>query len=162
MLLLEFIGNRCCRSHLMMKNKRFYQEDIGSMTIHSYTSQIHAEEVHKLFATFSARIDSELIDRVPENLLDEKRLKVFTGLTWEQFNKVRSMITVMRNSSTRDISQALIVFLLKLRSGNSNSLVSSILGLQSEQKVSDYSDSVLRAFKVDILPANFGLHAHSR
>lgn len=133
-----------------------------AITIYSGFSLVELLEVTKFFKSFSARIDTELIDRIPECLLEEKRLKIFTGLTWDQFNKIRGMITIMRNSTTKDITQALLVFLLKLRGGNSNRMICAILGLQSEQRVSDYCNSVLRAFKVDILPPNFGLHAFTR
>lgn len=156
------IGNRCCSSHLMMKGSRIYEEDLRLITVYSNYSNIEVSEVTKFFETFSVRVDSEIIDTIPECCMDEKRLKVFTGLTWPQFNEILGMITTMRNSSNRDISQALFVFLFKMRSGNSNKLIASILGLKYEQKVSDFCDSVMRAFKCEILPVKFGLHAYSR
>lgn len=122
-------GNRCCLPHLLMKRNRFYDDDLRLLRVHSRYSIIEGSEVTKLFETLSARVDQELIDKIPENMLDEKRLKVFTGLTWEQLNHVRSMMTTMRNSDVRDVTQALVVFLFKLRTGNSNILIASILGL---------------------------------
>lgn len=113
----------------MMKKKRFFDEDLKLITVYSHISEIGLDELAKFLKTFSARVDSELIDKIPDNRLDEKRLKVFTGLTWPQLYKIRDMITTTRNSIGRKIEQALVVFMLKLRSGNSNSMVASILGI---------------------------------
>lgn len=112
----------------MFKKKRFYEEDLRLIPIHSPVSQIEVAELTRLFKGLSARVDSNLIDRIPDNSLDERRLKIFTGLTWQQLYKIKNMITTMRSSIGRNIEQALVVFFLKLRSGNSNTLVASILG----------------------------------
>lgn len=87
----------------MMKKKRFYEKDLKSITVYSHYSSIKVVEVTKLFETFSVRADSELIYKIPGNMLDEERLKVFTGLSWNQFEQIRNMITIMRNSSTREV-----------------------------------------------------------
>ena len=68
----------------------------------------------------------------------------------------------MRNSEIRNVTQALVTFLFKLRSGNSNSLISAILGLRNEQQVSEYCKSVINSFEKDILPQHFGFAAISR
>lgn len=68
----------------------------------------------------------------------------------------------MRNSKTRNILQALVVFLFKMRTGNSNSNIASILGLDRGQQVSDYCAEVVNSFEKNILPESFGYFSKSR
>ena len=72
------------------------------------------------------------------------------------------MFISMRNSGSRTITQALVVFLFKLRRGSSNKMIQQILGLEYEQKVSDYYHQIMNAFEKDVLPTCFGLNAKSR
>ena len=65
----------------------------------------------------------------------------------------------MRESSGRNILQALVVFLFKMRTGNYNQIISASLGTISEQEVSEYCKSVLNSFEKDVLPNKFGLIA---
>ena len=80
----------------------------------------------------------------------------------ENIIELKEMLTSMRNSQARNVTQALVTFLFKLRTGNSNSLISVILGLENEQKVSQYCDSVIKSFEKDVLPNKFGFTAASR
>jgi len=94
--------------------------------------------------------------------LSEEQIAVFTGLTWENIIQLRDMMISMRNSENRNVTQALVVFLFKLRSGNSNKLIASILQLEYEQQVSNFCESVIKFFEKDILPLHFGVQACSR
>jgi hypothetical protein len=49
-----------------------------------------------------------------------------------------------------------------LRTGNSNRLIAAILGLQREQQVSEYCQSVIKSFEKDVLPLHLGFQALSR
>ncbi|EFN65199.1 hypothetical protein EAG_00423, partial [Camponotus floridanus] len=94
--------------------------------------------------------------------LSEKQLLIFTGLTWDNLNELKDMMTSLRNSKSRYVIQALVVFLFKLRTGNSNKVISSIFQLEFEQSVSDYCGSIMKSFERDILPTRFGLQALNR
>lgn len=117
--------NRCCRTH-MIKN-RIYEEDLGLLKAYSNTTSLTASELSKIMETLSISCDSTLFDKVGEYSISEKQLKVFTGLNWEQLNVVKDMLTSLRNRQSRSVIQALVVFLFKLRSGNSNAMIASIL-----------------------------------
>ena len=80
--------------------------------------------------TLSIRCDSSLFDKLGEYSLSEKQLEVFTGLNWEQLKGLKEMLLSLRNSQSRSVIKALIVFLLKLRKGKSNKMLSSILQLK--------------------------------
>ena len=67
-------------------------------------------------------------------------------------------MTSLRNSQSRSVIQALIVFLFKLRAGDSNKLLASILNIDNEQSISEYSKSIIQSFEKDVLPLRFGLN----
>lgn len=89
-------------------------------------------------------------------------MQVFTGLFWENLLEIKEMMTSMRNSQSRSVIQAIIVFLFKLRIGNSNKMLASILNIENEQIISDYSASVVKSFENDVLPGRFGLNSFDR
>lgn len=68
----------------------------------------------------------------------------------------------MRSTDNRTVVQALVVFLCKLRTVNSNKLTASILELNEEQLVSEYCKQVMHAFEKDVLPTHFGFSGLSR
>ena len=68
------------------------------------------------------------------------------------------MLTSMRNRKTRTITQSLVVFLFKLRTGNSNRILVFILQLENEQLISEYSTAVMKSFAKDVLPHRFGIN----
>ena len=153
-------GNRCCRIYII--KHRFFEEDLKLLKVHSNTTSVTALELSKVMKTLSMRCDSSLFDKIGEYSLPEKDLEVFTGLKWEQLNSLNDMLISLRNSQSRSAIQALVVFLFKLRSGNSNKMLSSILQLENEHNVSDYCNSVMRSFGADVLPHCFGLDSVNR
>ena len=64
----------------------------------------------------------------------------------------------MRNNSSRSVTKTIAVFLFKLRTRNSNTMVASILQKEREQNISNYSRTVLAVFGKDILSSRFGQH----
>ena len=153
-------GNRCCGKHLL--KKRIYEDEIQNIIIVSNTSNVQVDEVAKMLNFLSVSCDRELTDRIGDFTLSDERIFTFTGLTWEQIIELKEMMPSVRNSESRSVTQALVVFLFRMRTGNSNNLISSVLGLDRPQQVSDYSDSILNAFEHDILPYKFGIHAMKR
>ena len=105
-------------------------------------------------------VDVRLHDEIGKSL-SEERIKAFTSHTWETISWLRSMMTSMRDSHNRKVTQALVIFLFKLRSGNSNKLISAILDV-SEDIVQDSIKSVIKCFREEVLPKQFGFQAYSR
>ena len=153
-------GNRCCQSHLI--GNRFFEDELLRMRIHSTTSNVEVKDLHQFLVNLSIQSDITITDKVGDFSLSEERLEVFTGLNWESLIELRGMMTSMRNSLTRDVTQAIVVFLFKLRTGNSNAVIASVLGLEHEQQVSRFHESVIKSFEKDILPFYFGFEALSR
>ena len=153
-------GNLCCRAHII-KN-RIFDEDLGLLKVHSITSSITALELSKVMETLSVKCDSSLFDKVGEYSLSGKQLQVFTGLNWEQLNSLKEMLISLRNSQSRSVTQEPAVFLIKLRTGIFNKMLSSILQLENEHDVADYSSSVMKSFENEVLPHRFGLGSLNR
>ncbi|KAK0169301.1 hypothetical protein PV328_012231, partial [Microctonus aethiopoides] len=153
-------GNRCCKDHLI--KRRFYDEDIYKLRIHSNSSVIEVRDLEKLLGQLAISSDSSIIDQIGNHSFSEEQLEIFTGLTWEKLIKLREMLISMKNSTNRNVTQALVIFLFKLRTGNSNAVISSIFGLVREQMVSDYCNEVMSSFEKDVFPLYFGIDAVSR
>ncbi|XP_058810518.1 uncharacterized protein LOC131675522 [Phymastichus coffea] len=162
-LITEYIipaSNRCGRKHLI-KN-RFYQGELDNIKVHSSTSTITVTELSKLLEQLSVRVDAEIHDKVGDFTFPEERLIVLTGLTWENIIELRGMMTSLRDSVSRNVTQALVVLLFKLVSGNSNKIICAVLGLERDQQVSDFCNSILTSFEKDVLPTRFGIGVISR
>lgn len=153
-------GNRCCRKHCI--KKQFFEEELKYINIFSNTSSIEINELSRYLDQMSIMTESNLTNKIGDFTLSEERLKVFTGLTWKDIQLLQSMMTTIRNSECRTVTEALATFLFKLRSGNSNNMIATILGFEREQQVSDFCASVMNSFEKDILPDHFGFTALSR
>lgn len=141
--------------------KRFYEEEVSEIEIFSKECSIEVSELTKFLDTLSDKVDARLHDQIGEYAISEERIRTLTGHTWDNIIELRSMMTSMRNSEVRNVIQALVIFLFKLRSGNSNNCIAAILGLE-EKQVASSIDSVLNSFKNEVLPKHFGIDAFSR
>lgn len=152
--------NRCCPEHLI--KDRLYTSDLVLLKKCSNTSLIESDEVKRFIFALAQNTDKSLFDAVGDLSLPERQLKAFTGLGWESIEKLSRMLTSMRNTSIRTVTQALVVFLFKMRTGNSNHIIASTMGLPNDQDISNMCASVINSFETDILPIKFGVDANSR
>ncbi|KAK7871248.1 hypothetical protein R5R35_007537 [Gryllus longicercus] len=151
--------NRCCSSH-MIKN-RFFNDEIEKMVEYSNESAIDADEVKQFIAKLGDEVDARLHDRIRSISLSEERIKAFTGHNGDTIILVRDMMQTMRDSHNRNVLQALVIFLFKLKSGNSDKLIAAIMDI-TEEVVRDSIQSVLKCFRDYVLPTYFGVEAHTR
>ena len=112
--------------------------------------------------TLSIKCDSTLLDKIGEFNLSEKQIKIFTALSWANLLEIKDLMTSLRNSQSRLGIQVLIVFLLKLRTRNSNKLLASTLNIDNEHSISEYSERIIESFGKDVLPLRFGLNSVNR
>lgn len=145
-----------------MIKERFFEEDLNRLQVYSNSSEIKISELSEFIECLSIRCDTTILDMIGDFSLPEEKLFIFTGLTWENIIELREMMTSMRDTQTRTVTQALVIFLLKLRTGNSNKLCSAMLQFDQEQLVSEYSGAVMKSFEKDVLPTRFGIKALSR
>lgn len=151
-------GDRCCSTHLI--GKYIYEDDLSHLRIVSNSSTIEKTELIQFFNTLSKK--SQSFDRINEFDMSEDQVKALTGLSWENILNLRSLLTSMQDTCTRSVIQALIIFLFKLKTGNSNKVISSIFDLSYDQQVSEYFIQIMTSFEKDILPYYFGYNAVSR
>ena len=83
-------------------------------------------------------------------------------MTWDQLNGLKVKMISLRNRSSRLVILALIQFLFKPRTENSNKIISSVFQLDNEQSISDYGASVIKSFETDMSPFHFSLSALNR
>lgn len=152
--------NRCCSDHLI--KKRFYDNTILEFRVQSDESEIEIEELKTFLDSLSNKVDERLHDKIGEFSISSERLKVLTGYDWDTILELADMLNKnLRSSHNRNIVQALVIFLFKLRSGNSDQLIAAILEL-TETVVRDSVKSVLNCFRTKVLPNMFGVDAYSR
>ena len=81
----------------------------------------------------------------------------------DQFNDLLSNLASMHNSRVRSIRVALAVFLLKMRLGLSNALLSSLFHLKSKRVVSRIVHETADALLKDLVPYHLGFqHIHGK
>ena len=111
-------GKRCCRAHLI-KGRLFYEE-LSRLRVYSNFAKVKDPELSELLEGLTIEYDTTILYKVGDFSLSEEKIHLFTGLIWENIIELREMLTSVRNNKTREVTQALVVFLLKLRSGNSS------------------------------------------
>lgn len=94
-------GDRCCSTHLI--GKYFYEEDISHLRIVSNTSTIEKTEFRLFFNELTSKSQSSIFDRMNELDMSEDQVKTLTGLSWENILNLRSLLTSMRDTSTRSV-----------------------------------------------------------
>lgn len=102
------------------------------------------------------------LDKIQSSELSQKQLFAFTSLSSDQLQELRQLLVSMRSSESRDVMQALVICLFKLRTGSSNNFISSVFEIENEIKVSDFCESVINSFERDILPKYFGIKSIRR
>ena len=117
-------GNRCYRAHLI--KGRFFDEELSRLRVYSNFAKIKDLELLELLEGLTIECDITILDKVGDFSLSKEKIHVFTGLTWENIIELRKMLTSVRNNHIRDVTQALNVFLSKLRSGNSKKMIAAI------------------------------------
>lgn len=152
--------NRCCQKHLI--GDRLFADQIDMIVPYSNNSLLPISELNVFLDQLSLKADATLLDNVSDFSMPEEKLRVLTGYTWEQIIDLRSLLTSMRKSPNREVTQALVVFLYKFRSGTSNAHIAAVLGILYDSVVSIHFHSVVLAFERDILPKYFGVTVHSR
>ncbi|XP_058810622.1 uncharacterized protein LOC131675604 [Phymastichus coffea] len=151
-------GARACSEHYL--NGRIYLEDLRNIKSYSKTSEVPVDEVTKLIQGLSIESNQSLLNEAGAFQLSEDRLKSLTGFSLNNLQKLCFALTSMNNSHNRTVTEALITFLFKLRSGASNNTIATIFKFDNDQLVSEICSNVITCFEKDILPTLFGVKKH--
>ena len=153
-------SNRICEAHLI--HGKLSDEDIMRLELAAKSSLMDKEDLIAHFEVLANEAGATIKDKVGNFSLTYEHIKLFTGLTYDELSSVASSLTSMRNVEGRSIIQALVIFLFKMRTGNSNAMVAGVFGLSRPQQVSEILDSIIKSFEKDVLPFRFGFSARSR
>lgn len=80
-----------------------------------------------------------------------------TGLSRDQFSKVLSSLTTLRNTSVRSTRNCLAIFLVKLRTGLSNNLLAVLFSMKKSQIQRSFH-ATKNALVHDYIPKHLGFH----
>ncbi|KAJ8683762.1 hypothetical protein QAD02_019554 [Eretmocerus hayati] len=153
--------NRCCLRHLIQK-RLLYRSEVDDLTIYSNECSIPSSEFSSFMSRLSNKVNEGLFEHIGDWSISDARLKVFTGLTSDELKDLVSRMKSLRASENRNAIQAVVTCLFKLRTGNSDEVIASILDLRNPRLVSHFCTSVLNSFEVDILPKRFGPTVYTR
>ncbi|KAF5301169.1 hypothetical protein FQA39_LY10847 [Lamprigera yunnana] len=150
-MLNEYIipqGNRCCQDHLI-KN-RFYKSELEKIKPVDNEYQIPKGELTKFIEGLSSVANITTIHgTIGNSSMPDEKVRIVTGLSWDNSNNLCQK-TSMPDSESRNVMQALVTFLFKMRTENYNDVISGVPGLRGHQYVSNNFNSVLILFEKDV------------
>lgn len=121
-------GNRCCQTHFI-KNI-LYEDYLIGLYAQSNSSKLEPTEVKQYLEWLSNMSESPLRLEIGDLTLSPELLKAVTELTWYNIDVLRKLMTSIKNSSTKHVIVAIVIFLFKLRTGNSNAVLLPLLDLK--------------------------------
>ena len=113
----------------------------------------------KFFVSDSTR--TRLWDDVYRMNLDDQRLKSLVGLEKGAFVDLVNRLTSLRNTAVRNVYQAVFIFLLNLKTGDSDELIAAYFNFPHSKIISDIRQNVIGAFE-NVLEGEFGPQSVSR
>ena len=112
-------------------------------------------KIEKFFAALSSNSGS-IFEKLKTCNISEGEIKDLTGFELKNIQMLVASLKSMRNTTTRTVFQALIVFLFKLKTGASQRVTAALFGLPHASQVSDMFSDVIDGFKRDLL-STFGI-----
>ena len=149
-------GSRVCSNHVISRDAT--PEQLNEIPMVAEVTSIAASDLEKLMGDAPR---GSLFDRMGLWELSDQQLKVFTSLSRNEFETLQNSLRFLKNSRARSASQALFVFLVKMRTGLSDEKVAGFLELPCAQRVSAYFNSVADAFRL-LVGTDFGATSLSR
>ena len=145
-------NNRCCKS-LIIK-KRFVANELvttfNNFPIYSNLCNVEITEVHYFLQALSSLSTKKIHNKIGEFSLTEYRLKVFTGLNYKEIEAITAMLTSLSKLINQNLLQAVVIFLIKLRSGCSDEFINEIFKVKDNQCISNCCKSIITAFEKDV------------
>ena len=150
--------SRCCRHHL--DSGFFNTEAIGVIAnTQKEQSCFSRGDVCKLLASIRQMMTSNFNQLNFDNpfFLSDDEYITLTGFNKTQFQEITDSLLSLKNSVVRSVRTSIAAFLIKLRTGLSNKMISVLFGLQ-EPQIQRIVTSVRTAFMTDFVPNNLGFH----
>ncbi|CAC5385204.1 unnamed protein product [Mytilus coruscus] len=153
-------NSRCCPDHLI--GKYFKQNSLKTVQKSSSSSYFNRTDISELLERTRAVIKdtSKFNFDISSSLSDDDYVNL-TGLTRKQFDAVALHVKDLRNSEVRSVRTCLAILLVKLRTGLSNSILSTLFSLKSHQlrrAVHSTRESLMQSFVPSFLGFNHITH----
>ena len=123
-------NNKCCKNHLI-KN-RFYEDLLHNIVPISNELSIQTNKLEKFLDCLSDKVDDSIHGNIKKCSMSDERIFALTGFTWENIFEMRDMLVTMRSSENRNVLQAVVTFLIKLKTGNCDRCIATILDLEEK------------------------------
>ena len=154
-------GSRCCPVHI--KDGKFFNEvirDLKTSDWASLTDKAAADLIAKL-RDIAIQKSSTRIDFDNPHSLDDSDYKILTGLSKDKFEDLTYYVKSIRNTPSRSARTSLAIFLMKLKSGMSNRLLSILLNI-SKYSIRRAVSSVRKTLAATFVPHFLGFNHISR
>ena len=142
--------SRSCLSHLVTAETS--ADVLQGLPIAANWSSVSKEEITTFLSTTPK---PTLYEAVGQLQVPDSQLKALTGFDGREFVQIMYSVTSIRATSSWNPAQAMLIFLYKLRTGNSNEIIANTFELHSKQAVSTCFNLVLEAFK-NVTATEFG------
>ena len=146
---------RCCASHHV--NNMFYDDSFSQIKHVENSSFLPSNEVKWLLSS-STKIcqKSSVMMSFKLSTTLEKDCYSITGFNNDQFHELLSKLTTLRNTDLRSRSEAVAVFLSRLRHNVSYDALSSFLSFRNAKVIENICNEVENAFMKHIVPFFIG------
>ena len=131
-------GTRVCVSHV---NAEALKDDCyGKITCVSESVNIESNEIVKLLNEMRviANKNSNVLNFDSDDAMTDENYARLTGITNDQFNIVHESLSSLRSTSSRSTRTALAMLLVKLRTGLSLAVLSTLFGVRKSLVVWQY------------------------
>ena len=152
---------RCCITHYL--NNNFYDNTFLQIRQIDNTSLISGNELKWLLASSGKMCrKSDIMMSFKLNDITDNDCYSITGLHHEQFDELLSKLPTLRNSPVRTKSEALAIFLSRLRHNISYDALSSFLSFTNAKQIENICNEVEKALVQDIVPYFIGCECLTR
>lgn len=156
-------GSRCCTRHL--PNGRFTEEALEKISSFSETSTLNRTSIVDMLMylrEIALLNGGKRIDFDDPNALSDQEYVNLTGINKVSFDDLLSAVDgKVKNTSTRSVRTSLGIFLLKMRCGLSNEMLSTLLNV-SKSSIRRAISVVRRTLMETFVPNNVGFQHISR
>ena len=152
---------RCCKDHYLINS--LYDDCFSKIPVLRFRTKIPVDDMKRLFEEVTRRTKrGHLLASLWDKSIIDSDLYSLTGLHKVQFFDLLSKLKSLRTSKNRSISEALAVFLMKMRTNLSHNTLATLLAVKNSQLIGHYCDEVESAFVKDIIPNYIGCKHISR
>lgn len=149
-------GSRCCRFHL--NAEQHFDLTAAVPNIASNAVDLTVAEITSLFSNIAAefeQLEKKKGVKCSFDDFNDDEMKTYTSLNKEQFAKIVDIVRGSAEIKEAKASRATGVYLMKLRTGNSQDQIAKFVGI-AQSSVSRYSDAVRKRLVEVYVPVHYG------